>query len=199
MALSKHGDDDEAFLQKHNQNLEQKDEALFTLFENNMDYPGWRIKIMKKMICVLALFSILLSGCGSNNKKLYEGSFVSSSGEHINAEIYLQDDFLMKKQIVITDENNRSIEYRVNGEDQSELPKDYYAIFTYTSEYMVNILHYDQQHVLDSDKQMIKLLNDKKFLNTIPRTSKSELWSVFFEKALNGELDFPEINDSIIS
>lgn len=173
---------------------------------------------MKKMICVLALFSILLSGCGSNNKKLYEGSFVSSSGEHINAEIYLQDDFLMKKQIVITDENNRSIEYRVNGEDQSELPKDYYAIdlddgyaiwvkkpddsetiFTYTSEYMVNILHYDQQHVLDSDKQMIKLLNDKKFLNTIPRTSKSELWSVFFEKALNGELDFPETNDSIIS
>ena len=30
-----------------NKNLEQKNEALFTLFENNMDYPGWRIKIMK--------------------------------------------------------------------------------------------------------------------------------------------------------
>ena len=38
---------------------------------------------MKKMICVLALFSILLSGCGSNNKKLYEGSFVSSNGERV--------------------------------------------------------------------------------------------------------------------
>lgn len=36
------------FLKGGNQNLEQKDEALFTLFEKNMDCPGWRIKIMKK-------------------------------------------------------------------------------------------------------------------------------------------------------
>ena len=35
------------FLKGGNQNLEQKDEALFTLFEKNMDCPGWRIKIMK--------------------------------------------------------------------------------------------------------------------------------------------------------
>ena len=168
------------------------------------------------MICVFALFSILLSGCGSNDKKLYEGSFVSSSGEHLNAEIYLEDDFLMKKQIVITDESNRSIKYRVNGEDQSSLPKDYYAIdlddgyaiwirkpddsetiFTQTNEYMMNTLYYDKEYVLDSDKQIIKLLNDKNFLNTIPQTAKKELWSVFFEKALNGDLDFPETNDSI--
>ena len=36
------------FCRGGNQNLEQKDEALFTLFEKNMDCPGWRIKIMKK-------------------------------------------------------------------------------------------------------------------------------------------------------
>jgi hypothetical protein len=36
------------FLKGGNQNLEQKDEELFTLFEKNMDCPGWRIKIMKK-------------------------------------------------------------------------------------------------------------------------------------------------------
>ena len=35
------------FCRGGNQNLEQKDEALFTLFEKNMDCPGWRIKIMK--------------------------------------------------------------------------------------------------------------------------------------------------------
>ena len=35
------------FLKGGNQNLEQKDEELFTLFEKNMDCPGWRIKIMK--------------------------------------------------------------------------------------------------------------------------------------------------------
>ena len=106
----------------------------------------------------------------------------------------------------------------MDGDDQSELPKDYYAIdlddgyaiwvrkpddsetiFTYTNEYAMNILHYDQEHVLDSDKQIIELLNDQNFLSIIPRTSNNELWSIFFEKSLNGELDFPETNDSIIS
>ena len=27
-----------------NQSFGEKDDALFTLFENNMDYPGWKIK-----------------------------------------------------------------------------------------------------------------------------------------------------------
>ena len=91
----------------------------------------------KKIFKHFALFSIsimlafVLMGCsiGSNdNEKLYEGSFVSSNGEKIQAEIFLMDDFLLKKQIHITDESGHSIEYAVKGEDQSALPKDYYAM-----------------------------------------------------------------------
>lgn len=73
------------------------------------------------LLCITeALFFFTKSG----TKTLYSGDFKNSRGETIHAEIQLMDDYLMKKQLVLTDDKGITVSYSVKGEDESVLPMD---------------------------------------------------------------------------
>ena len=85
----------------------------------------------KGLIAVIASAVLIgLAGTGayllreSPEKTLYSGSFPNSEGGTVHAEIRLMDDYLMKEQLVLTDDKGITVNYSVKGEDESVLPKD---------------------------------------------------------------------------
>lgn len=80
------------------------------------------VNLLTLLIFTGIAISFLLSSCAT--KKPYSGEFINSRGETIHAEIRLMDDFLMKKEIVLTDGDNVTVSYSVRGEDDTYLPQD---------------------------------------------------------------------------
>ncbi len=162
------------------------------------------------IILALGLFLIffpyilfVLATIFDSEETLYKGSFTSSNGEIVKAEISVAEHFLCKGSMTLEDEKGIYTIYAIKNNDESSLPCDYYSekinddeFFVWTTyndntEYIVYsneeiregaiILDHTKAdlkkaRIYDDDKVIARRVIETGFLSRVPDSSDNKGW-----------------------
>ncbi|GEM_PF-1723468 len=162
------------------------------------------------IILALGLFLIffpyilfVLATIFDSEETLYKGSFTSSNGEIVKAEISVAEHFLCKGSMTLEDEKGIYTIYAIKNNDESSLPCDYYSekinddeFFVWTTyndntEYIVysneeireGVIILDhtkadlkKARIYDDDKVIARKVIETGFLSRVPDSSDKNEW-----------------------